>query len=98
MLGTIFLQCTNARKPHPYRTKCFRGRVVSALDYEAGDRVRFPVAAEISTDYSVLCGNLIGYSTVTSSIGRAADSCRTATLDIFSIWLNLKSQCFCALS
>ena len=26
-------------------------------------------------------------------------SCRTATLDIFfSIWLNLKSQCFCALS
>ena len=25
-------------------------------------------------------------------------SCRTATLDFFSIWLNLKSQCFCALS
>ena len=27
-----------------------------------------------------------------------ATSCRTATLDFFLIWLNLKSQCFCALS
>ena len=29
---------------------------------------------------------------------RPKTSCRTATLDFFSIRLNLKSQCFCALS
>ena len=35
---------------------------------------------------------------VKNMIGIYDPSCRTATLDFFSNWLNLKSQCFCALS
>ena len=34
----------------------------------------------------------------TRTLVNSYPSCRTATLDFFSIWLNLKSQCFCALS